>query len=411
MIKRTIILKTLSPLHIGNGHKLTPVDIYPKGNIIHILDVEKLVRTVINRGANPESVLTILRYLPQDYYIWRRYINDLNLPLEEFTLYTLPVHGEIGKTRMEIHEFMKLDGKPYIPGSSIKGAIRTAIFYKVLKECGDSSTAKRLVLKVIDRKIKIGKGAERLIQELGQYEDLIEFYISYLLQERVNYGKADDILEAIVFGMEYNRHSGIRYEPKRDPLRALIVRDSTPIGRTNLVIYRIDTIGISRPIPIWAECLKPGTSTEIELGINEELLQLNSTYFNGLFWECLNHRDQSRLGETFLDFIQEAIREFYTDIVKEELSNLEIFGKYKKDVLNFYNSILNRKHRMVMRLGWGKGWISNTIGLLLKRKGQKWESVRKKLGLGKKPKGKGISSVFPKTRRIADGMPMGWVEL
>ncbi|HDZ35698.1 MAG TPA: type III-A CRISPR-associated RAMP protein Csm5, partial [Thermococcus sp.] len=219
--------------------------------------------------------------------------------------------------------------------------------------------------------------------------------------------KADDLLEAIVFGMKPEGHSGVGYEPKRDPLRALIVRDSLEIGRKHLALYRVDVVGNPQPIPIWVEGLEPGTTTEVEITVDRELLKLNGNEFNGLLWECLRERGEP--WKAFEDFLWDAVNEFYSDVIREELKETGKFGKWAKDVRVFYSSLGNYGGHL-LRLGWGSGWPSTTIGILL-RKERKWERARKMLGLGRKPGGEGFSREFPKTRRIAGGMPMGWVVL
>ena len=398
-------VKVLSPLHIGNGNTLTPLDIYPSEGVIYVLDTMKLMHDLTKLGVNLEEVLQLLKNPPENAYIWKSYIDRFRLNLSNYSVYSLKIHGEIGKTSMQIKEFIKVNGKPYIPGSSVKGALRTAVLYKVLKDYGDSETAMKVV----------SKFSYNLAKKIGQNTSLIEFYLKYL-QEEIrkaksfrNYGfdtrKADDLVEAIVFGMESSRGHSVRHEPKRSPFKALIVRDSSEIGKKHLAIYRVDVIGNPQPIPIWVEALEPETITEIEVSLDKEALRLGSKHFNGLFWECL--RFNGHPWEVFEEFLWEAVEEFYNDVIKEELKEAGKFGEHGASVKKFYSSILSHKGHL-LRLGWGSGWLSTTIGILLK-KVPKWESLRRELRLGKNPRGKGFSRDFPKTRRIADGLPMGWV--
>ncbi|WP_297467630.1 type III-A CRISPR-associated RAMP protein Csm5 [Thermococcus sp.] len=395
-------LRVLSPLHIGNGNRLTPVDIYPSGNRVYVLDVERLFNDLQRLGVDLEEILALLRNPPGEHYVWKGYIEEYRLNPSDYALYSLPVFGEPGKTSIGINEFIKSNGMPYVPGSSMKGAIRTAVFYKALKECGDAGTAMNIVAGF----------SQNLAREMGYSESLVDHYIAYIDKEiarnrRFDRKKADDLLEAIVFGMEKGRYPGIRYGPKRDPMRALIVRDSPGIGRKHLAVYRVEVVGNPSPIPIWVEALSPGTEAEVELRFDSELLRINAGHFNGLLWECL--KDRGRPWEVFEDFVWEAVKEFYNAIIEHELRNLSKFGKQKESVRSFYEGLKGKER--ILRLGWGSGWIGTTIGLLLVEKGSKWEQVRRKLGLGRSPSGKGVSRDFPKTRRLADGKPMGWVML
>ncbi|AEH25118.1 type III-A CRISPR-associated RAMP protein Csm5 [Pyrococcus yayanosii] len=406
-----MMLRVLSPLHIGNGNQLTPVDIYPEQDRVYVLDIDKLIDDLQNLGISLEEILHLLKNPPGDRYVWKGYIDELNLNPKDYARYTLRTHGTPGKESMQIREFIKLNERPYVPGSSVKGALRTAVLYKVLKECGDSATAMNLVSR-FDRK---------LAEKIGWSNHVVEFYVEYLLNElqkeeaakqrgkRYNFDRkrADDLLEAIVFGMEPDRRSGVRYEPKRDPLRALIVRDSQPVGRRHLAVYRVDVIGNPQPIPIWVEALEPGTATEIEMKIEAKVLRLNSGHFNGLLWECLEN--YGKPWEVFEDFLWKAVNEFYDEVIKTELTELSRFGKYETNVKSFYSSLKSHDGHL-LRLGWGSGWLATTVGILLRKEG-KWEGVRRKLGLGRNPQSGKLSSYFPKTRRLADGLPMGWVVL
>ena len=402
-------LRVLSPLHIGNGNALTPIGFYPDGDTLRILDIEKLLIDLRELDVELAEILSLLENPPGDSFVWKGYIEELQLDPEKYTLYLLPIRGEPGKESMTVREFIKSGGKPYLPGSSLKGAIRTAVFYKVLRECGNASTAMRLVSRL----------SPNLSRSIGYSEDLVDFYIGYLSKELDKVGharkkgrryyfdpkRADDVLEAIVFGIEGSRgFPGIRYEPKRDPMRGLVIGDSAPIERKSLACYHVDVVGNTSSIPIWVEALEPETETEVEIVFDSKLLRINMGYFNGLLWECL--KDRGEPWEVFEDFVWESVDEFYDALIDHELR----FGKYGSPVRPFYEK-LRAKDGHLLRIGWGGGWISTTIGLLLIEKGWKWEQVRKRLGLGRNPETGEVSKEFLKTRRLADGKPMGWVML
>jgi len=400
--------RVISPLHIGNGSVLTPLDYYP-GNTIHVLDTIRLIKDITAKGIALEEVLEDIKNPGGDRYVWKEYIEKLGLDVKEYTLYTLKVYGGIGKESMQIREFIKQNGLPYVPGSSIKGAIRTALLYKVLKEYNDS--------------VAVGGVVSRVNGEFGReimnYSDTLGFYISYLEKKikesrerrkgrrgrRFDPKRADDILEAIVFGMERTGRE-VRYEPKRDPLRALVVRDSESLGRGHLAVYRVEVVGGQSSIPVWVEALEPGAEFSFEVYADEKTLKTGGEYFNGLLWEYL--RDGGYL-DSFMDFVWNAVSEFYRDVAKVELEEKRKFGKHAGKVEAFYKSLLEGDSTF-LRVGWGSGWIATTVGILL-RGNPKWKFLRKELGLGKNPRTKKFSEDFPKTRRLAEGLPMGWVVL
>ncbi|RLF79469.1 type III-A CRISPR-associated RAMP protein Csm5 [Thermococci archaeon] len=391
-----MIFETLSPLHIGNGREITPIDFYPEEGIIHILDTDRLFHDLVKLGASIEELVEFFKTPREDLYVWKHYMKKFRLDPRAYSLYTLKVYGALGRQSSKIKEFIKENGKPYVPGSSIKGAIRTAMFYKALKECGDSSTAMRVV----------GRVNERTARQIGYSKDLVEYYISYLLNQirhpkgKVDPKRADDILEAMVFGMVKSASfPGIMYEPKKDPLKALIIRDTSPIGRKHLSVYKVEVIGNPQLIPIWVEALHPGTELEMEIIIDEKTLKNNQHEFNGILWECLNELGDP--SKVFEEFLWESIKEFYREVIKMEKARAR-----GNSVKRFYDQIEGTNGYLI-RLGWGSGWLSTTIGVLLKRE-RKWEELRRKLRLGRNPYSKTLSQDFPKTFRLATGIPMGW---
>ncbi len=398
-------MRIASPLHVGNGNELTPIDIYPGEGLVHVIDIGKLVNDLTGLDVSFSEIIHLLKNPQGDAYIWKGYMDEFHMKPSNYALYSMKVHGELGSRSMRIKDFIKQNGRPYVPGSSVKGAIRTAVLYKVLKECEDSTMAIDIVSRVRINQRSAQEKIKRLARDIGRGENLIDFYVRHLTQ-RPQGRHADDLLNAMVFGMEPNKYQGIKYEPKRDPLKGLTVRDSNEVGRKHLAVYHVDVIGNQQSIPIWVEALEPGTTTEVEVIVDEELLRLNAGEFNGLLWECL--RDRGEPWRVFENFLWEAVDEFYEDIIKAELNGLKKFGTWSGNVRKFY-SFLKDYSGHLLRLGWGSGWLTMTVGLLLMREGYKWEIMRKRMGLGKKPKSSTFSSDFPKTRRLADGTPMGWV--
>ena len=400
MKKANYRLRVLSPTHIGNGNELTPVDFYPANGRIYVLDTEKLISHLMHLGVKLDEILDFLKSPLEDLYVWRRYINKLGLNIQDFTKYALRVIGNLGTRSSRISEFIKTRNRPYIPGSSIKGAIRTAILYKVLKECSDTN--------MIDRSLR---GS---IKGLRESQDLVDYYLSHLEEmirrqrsgRRIDPRKVDDHLEAIVFGWEF-RNRQIQYEPKRDPMKALIIRDSDPIPLDKLAVYKVEILGNILSIPTWVEAVIPETKTKIEIVFDKEALKNNAEYFNGVLWECLKSLGDP--WDVFEDFVWDAVNDFYRNaIIREEITTeLRKYGNYANNVKSFYQKI-NNYNGFLLRLGWGSGWISTTIGILL-RGDNRWESIRRALRLGKAPRGRGMSQDFPKTKKVASGLPMGWV--
>jgi CRISPR type III-A-associated RAMP protein Csm5 len=150
-------LKTLTPIHIGNGKKLSNnFDYIIKGTEINVVSFD---RYISNLSENEISKL-------------ESYIETLEKGNSIFDLIRKPTYEEIKysvilntpapnpKVR-EIAEHIKtvLNEKgeygAYIPGSTVKGFIRLAIFYKILKENADLVNCSEDIKRTEDRILSV----------------------------------------------------------------------------------------------------------------------------------------------------------------------------------------------------------------------------------------------------------------
>ncbi|HID28083.1 MAG TPA: type III-A CRISPR-associated RAMP protein Csm5, partial [Methanosarcinales archaeon] len=126
-MKHKYNLEILTPVHIGTGEKIGSVEyVLDKG--LHRIDMNELfkdstfkVQTFINFSENRNC-----------------YLGEFNKELAlKYTLYYVAIDSKIESELLnqiknnrsaDINEFKKnVFNQPYIPGSSMKGAIRTAI--------------------------------------------------------------------------------------------------------------------------------------------------------------------------------------------------------------------------------------------------------------------------------------------
>ena len=362
-------LEVLSPLHIGSGETLTPADFVIINDEVIVLDLDKLISALPTEDI--DEILETLKSVP---YPWEKILAKYHLNARSFGKYSLKLIGKKRKESMQIKAFIKSNGKPFIPGSSIKGAMKTAVMYKVVKE-------NRWLL-----------------------NQAVKWLDSNQRDARKFMKKADDWLEGMIFGSEKGR-----YEPKRDPFKAVIVRDSESLSPKHLKVYGVEIVGESGEIPTYVEGLENITVT-FDMDIQENVLRLNMERFNGKLKEIAEKSTGKRFtNEAFVEFIQNALREFHREVIKTEIGEIHKYGRYRGEVLEFYQDLLAliENGAVPIRIGWGSGWYSTTIGVLLKTH-PRFEGLRRKLGLGRNPKTKKIVRNFPKTRRVANGKPMGW---
>jgi len=344
-------LEILTPIHIGSGDKYLATDFVIKKDRAVFIDSIKFFEEVDKKGLDP---IDVAREIGEGKKFIEDFVDPYKIKIRE-----VPFNGKFNgkKQKKEILAHIKSRGKPYIPGSSIKGAIRTAILWK---EVNDNRGLLEWTVNHIKEEVKRKRGH----------------------LDRRDLTKLDDELEEKVFRKA--KLTKKKDDPKNDLLRAMRIYDSEFIDGYS--IYQINFLGM-RDLSALAECLDARQVTELEANID------------GLTLEYLNQKLDC-------DYILSASREFAEKIVEVEVNR-----NYPPEAKREFKNVL-RSRGVVLRVGWGIGWYSSTIGTLLKTHPE-FEDIRKKLGLGINPKAKRkFSRNFPMIRRITfDNRPLGWISI
>jgi CRISPR-associated protein Csm5 len=133
-----IELKTLSPLHIGCGKSITKKEyIYlENGQRVLIPDINKLFNYLVKNNFVKDFENYMLG-AQQDLYKWLTGLNITKEEIESIKSYEVNASDAIipQKPLKEINLIIKDNyKKPYIPGSSLKGYIKTAMLSKFISE-------------------------------------------------------------------------------------------------------------------------------------------------------------------------------------------------------------------------------------------------------------------------------------
>jgi CRISPR/Cas system CSM-associated protein Csm5 (group 7 of RAMP superfamily) len=125
-------IEVLSPVNIGSGEVLSQFSdyVYDEG-FVYILDHDALIQEII-RGKNGEAILDEFVNIVQsqakgntkDRFRLKGFLTEAGVDFRKFALRKIAVQEEIQE---EIQLHVKSAGQPIIPGSSLKGAIRTAL--------------------------------------------------------------------------------------------------------------------------------------------------------------------------------------------------------------------------------------------------------------------------------------------
>lgn len=359
-------ITTLTPVHIGTGAEL--LNLYD-----YVADDKRNCTYRLNTDAILEDCLT--RHNDQfDHALLRRPPAELvDLPTlrsrPEFSVYTLKgtpqaKTKEAGRIREQIKDVW---GKLYLPGSSLKGALRTVLARSILSDK--------------------------------------EFNLRPQVNMSGKAKQADDWIEAAVFGAD----------PHHDLLRALHVADSRSVD-LNSVLINVSVVKGNKPqAPIDVEAIPGQTTFETTIHTDEYLYR-----------EVAAQLGWKKFQTKYLYNLPIAGRNVATQQAKAEFAYFEAVGL--PNIANAYKqwqtdlASLRKSNGFFLQLGWGGGWNNITLGKeLIADDENSFVNIRNRFNLGRplKPKGNWrakIGEQFPTSRRLVVVTPelepigpLGWV--
>ena len=347
-----LTVSVLTPLHIGTGRELLHEYDYSihggrtwRLNESALLDAQDVADPALVERLAQTPPARLLR--SQDYR-----------PASGLFRYVLRGTPRSQAVGAQLREQIKdVFDRPYLPGSSLKGALRTALAWNIWQ--------KQNMLPATN---KTSRDYERTI-----------------------------------FGPD----------PNHDFLRALHVSDSAPVDAEHLQIQnaRVMDRGGDLAAPISMEAIAKDTEFCLRLKIDEVLLS-GWAVRNGLrSTEDGRLRNMSRdLQNHSVALVRQEI-EWFRGVRGAEAE--ELVKSYQ--LLNQLSTHLRGRRGFLIRLGWGTGWDSKTFGSHLQADDDLMDSIARRFPLSRKTHRKG--DLFPKSRRVAVGrqgtpgsnvMPWGW---
>lgn len=360
MLKKIeLVVQILTPLHIGTGRTLVrDFDYVARGDRTFRLKEDGLVEVLYAR--DPKLTEQLMRTPPGQFLR----PEDLREG-SPFVRYVLPGEPKGKEFREQIKD---AHDRPYLPGSSLKGALRTVLAWHGWKELG-------LSLRDLDPRVERAKFAARA-------------------PERKIFGN----------------------DPHHDLLRALRIADSVPVPITvrSLGIYVVQVWTKRGPAaPISVEAVQPETPFSLEATVDEKLFSDWSRQAPGF---PLPHRN-------WLEGLPKIARDRATERRKKESDIWTSWGCAENpyDPLERLIQLKSAEEEkgFPLQLGFGTGWEGTTIGAPLKQDPE-WTKVFQRFGLGKVPGKKGVTvppDAFPSSRRVIAHevgnrthlTPLGWV--
>ncbi|HXF85114.1 MAG TPA: type III-A CRISPR-associated RAMP protein Csm5 [Anaerolineales bacterium] len=373
-------ITVLTPLHIGNGQEmLRGYDFAEKHGEIWRFDEDVLLET--QNIDDPKIVEQLAKAKPADLITDEREYKDGS------PLFRYHIPGQALSQDGRVREFIKnVYDQPYLPGSSLKGELRTAIGWWEWEN-------------------------KRLRPDLQK--------VSPLTQKNKKY--AASRYERDIFGGKPDRDMP-GSDPNYDLMRALHVSDSQPIDPKkmqliNAAVYRnwsserVDKISSLETLP--SGLVLDGVTIKIDMrlfGSTEESEQ----------WKKLNFGDPKRLTEWVKICQQYARQRMETEIayyINQANSSPKI-----SNAINLYRrwqslQAAENESAFLLQLGWGTGWDGKTFDGRLREDDNFMLEIISGFRLGAHHSNDYQSGdEFPMSRRLPYkdqraplGYPLGWV--
>ncbi|MBW4615247.1 MAG: type III-A CRISPR-associated RAMP protein Csm5 [Desmonostoc vinosum HA7617-LM4] len=352
-------------LHIGSSvSRLNPFEYVQTDKKVYLANQEALAKALIHKGGRflddyiqaIEERQDISRLLKQAFGSdWWNTINANGEAVFPKDAISQKLTSErITDLRPMIRTGM---GQLFIPGSSIKGAIRTAIAYHLLKH------AEKYQVPSSKRVSEIEKTLRQRLGQLNQYQQKFlddDLFMENLFSE---------------FRLIYQDRSFSGKGPNTDFLRALKVTDCEPLLEDKIKTKKGQEIPINIPViaeviissrfpdylakykaPIYAEMVR-NVHTQFTLTLDTEMLS----------W--FKHKQGMKLPFNNLDELLQICQEFtqeqwdyehdYWQAIENNprASNRNLDFNYIRE---FYEP---EKSPYSLRLGWGSGMTGTTVGL------------------------------------------------
>ena len=353
----TAILRVRSPIHVGGVDGLVTIeDFVHVGDRLHrisALALEAWLRenNLVSAYLAANESSSGVPFSLADFLCGAGVDVAGVLPL--VTAYE--VSARAGAPMGEVRPFLRdPSGLPYLPGSTIKGALRTGMLAEELRSNG---ALRRVLAHAAGQSRSSSRNAAREV-------------------ERGAFARA-----------RYSRHAGTTQQ--LDLWRFVLVGDSPPIRAQDVAVLAVQVWNLRRDgspyikLSVYAECLLPGVEVRFPLRLDEPGLR------------AANLQGAKLAPEGIVGSAARWARSVWED----EAATLEGLGLTTR-LAPFYGET-----PAGIRLGWGCGWHSLGVGRLVPDDLQRRLASRSAEGLP-----------FPKTRKIAmvapiGSMPLGWADL
>lgn len=255
LVSYEVTMRTIGPVFIGSGKEIGKKEyVFLNQSKVGITDIQDLYKELTQRGKGTAFEEYLLGKGNMGLSDWLKRqnlgINDIK-PILKYRLDCGDAIMERGSNRLQIMEYIKdAYGMPYVPGSSLKGMLRTVLLGADICKNPDKY-----------KKEKDNMWGSKNAKSNRNY------YLKRNIEsiERVAYRKLD-------------RQGTKPGDAVNDILQGLIISDSKPISKERLVLcQKIDRHpdGTERKLPLLRECIKPDTEISFTMTIDTSICKLD----------------------------------------------------------------------------------------------------------------------------------------
>ena len=354
-------VELLTPLHIGDGTELlNNQDYIVQHKSVDVYDLETIIESL---SDTPRAIDDLAKQIKLD-----QIFKDYRVSIQPY--YSLPLRGN-STPQKGFRRFLKnAYGQPFIPGSSLKGAIHTALW----------TTLDRSRLPDVNRFHDFSQG----VKQLGGKDPYCMFIRPLQISDTIDVEAQGNLAceEIKFFNLKHNNQPGWKdFVSKQNKDRH------------------------NEANGVFVECLKPGVKFTLQTKLDPFLLS-HSIQQSAKLVQCESLSGFRKLFAT--------VNRHSRHIAQREIDFFSPYKSQTSDVISFYESLIqgidhvsSKSEAFIIRLSWGSGWRGMTGDWLTN---QQLEQVRTVKRLGKHG-----FSVFPKTRRLAmkpvkniPSIPLGW---
>lgn len=480
-----IRLKTLTPLHIGNGEELFALDYIKYDSVFYRLNQNKFIDFIkndihllekYNKWVMEQAALIDdlkekkkeerIRGKKNDYnqelsmlqksFNLLKFIEQNTNKKNEFIQF-LKNSNDIIKIKFnddpknQIRGFIKSPiNKPYIPGSSLKGAIRTALLYKYLKDSASRNEIKRIIEEslstVQDEKSRL-RGNFKTDKYKKAFADEIERLAFYCETENHGRRKRDDEKFDIMKFLSIS--DGILQKENlilaNIDLYLVTKKPDKRTGRFDFVADKQSQAPCVEAIPEDA-FIKAEIDFDIQFFLNIKDKFVNNSIKQGkdLIWIDLKQKVRNVFNLDIDTLTKQNVDEKKQEVINHIFSALKLFSKaqfeaekiwikefsekdqsknYSNKIYSGFKNLFEQKGTL-LHLGYASGFIGITEFLYLKSENELKELFKQVMELffiGDRPGARHTPDKpyianpdkFPKSRRLTEInnslKPLGWL--